>query len=62
MASKKHYTVENIQYDTDGRKVELPTTLTIPVPEHIEDDEVEEFLSDEISNKTGYCHFGFSIK
>jgi len=60
--SDKTYIVTNIKYDTDGAKVKLPKTLTITVPEDISDpDEVVEYISDEISNETGYCHMGFSI-
>lgn len=59
--SDKTYIVTNIKYDTDGAKVKLPKTLTITVPEDISDpDEVAEYISDEISNETGYCHMGFS--
>ena len=53
--------VSNIKYDTDGKRIKLPKTLEINVPDDIEKDEIEDFLSDEISNITGFCHFGFSI-
>ncbi len=52
------YEVTNIQYDTDGEEVDLPSTLTIDVPNDIED--VEEYISDEISKQTGFCHLGFN--
>lgn len=55
------YKVTNIRYDTDGQKVELPRTLDIEIPDDMSSDEIEDFLSDEISNLTGYCHFGFSF-
>jgi len=56
-------TVYNIEYDTDGEAVELPTELEIEVPNDITDEEdIEEYLSDEISNITGFCHKGFLIK
>lgn len=59
----KKYLVTNIQYDTDGQKVKLPKTLEITVPEDIqEEDEITEYLSDEISNQTGFCHLGFSFE
>jgi hypothetical protein len=54
--------VTEIQYDTDGYVVDLPTTLEIGIPSYIEEDDVEEFISDEISNITGFCHFGFNFK
>jgi len=35
--------------------------LEIKVPEYIkEPEEIDEFISDEISNITGFCHKGFS--
>lgn len=55
------YTVRNIKYDTDGEEIDLPRELEIDVPGYIEEDDVEEYLSDEISNITGFCHFGFNI-
>lgn len=55
------YTVNNIEYDTDGEEVKLPKTLKIEVPSHIQGyEDIEEFISDEISNITGYCHKGFN--
>ena len=56
-----NYKVTNIKYDTDGENVSLPTELNIEVPTNLEDGhEVEEFISDEISNQTGFCHKGFT--
>ncbi len=55
------YTVTDIDYDTDGEKVDLPKELIIDVPDDITDEyEINEFISDEISNQTGWCHSGFS--
>ena len=54
------FIVTGIKYDTDGEKVDLPDSLEIEVPDNEED--IEQFLSDEISNRTGFCHFGFSIE
>jgi hypothetical protein len=60
---KRKFVVKGIEYDTDGEEIDdLPETLTITVPEDIEDDDVEEYLSDEISNITGFCHKGFTIE
>jgi len=57
----KTFQVTNIQYDTDGAKVDLPKSLTISVPDTLTDtDEIEEFVSDEISRITGFCHEGFN--
>ena len=56
------YKVTNIDYDTDGENVELPESLDITVPDEIEDHyEINEFISDEISNQTGFCHNGYSV-
>lgn len=56
------FLVTNIEYDTDGEKVDLPTELEIEVDEDITDyNEQLDFISDEISNKTGFCHFGFVV-
>ncbi len=56
------YKVENIKYDTDGEDIELPEVLEITIDDSITDQEdIEQILSDEISNITGFCHFGFSI-
>jgi len=44
----------DIKWDTDGEAVDLPTELTVDV------ENVEE-IADALSNKTGWCHLGFSI-
>lgn len=55
--------VKNIQYDTDGIEVELPSELLIKVPsEYTDVQDIDDFISDEISNITGYCHFGFDVE
>ena len=54
------YIVTDINYDTDGKRIKLPKTLNIEVPDDLEKDEIEDFISDEISNITEYCHFGFT--
>ena len=55
------YTVTDIKYDTDGELIDLPTVLEIVVPVEIEDGyEINEYVSDEISNITGFCHKGFN--
>jgi len=54
--------VTEIQYDTDGEVVTLPTQLEIDIPSDIEEDDIDDFVSDEVSNITGYCHFGFEMK
>jgi hypothetical protein len=58
--------VTNIQWDTDGDKKlaqSLPNQLTINIPKDIvSDEEIDEYVSDEISNISGFCHYGFKIK
>jgi hypothetical protein len=55
--------VTNIQYDTDGEVVDLPTQLEIEVPSDlVEEQDIDDFVSDEITTFTGYCHFGFEMK
>lgn len=46
----------NILWDTDGEKIELPTEIDIP--EGITDDEE---IGNYISDKTGFCHYGFEL-
>ncbi len=56
------HVVYNIEYDTDGEKIELPNRLEIELPDDTDPEDVEQLLSDEISNITGFCHFGFLIE
>ena len=57
------YIAENIKYDTDGAKVNLPRKIEVNVPKDITDEfEISEFISDAISNSTGFCHKGFSTR
>ena len=59
---KNTYTVSEIEYDTDGEEVDLPEILTIKVPNDcVNEEEVYLYISDEISNRTGFCHKGFVI-
>lgn len=55
------YVITNIEYDTEGHKPKLPKRMTIAVPAHVKGyEEIETFISDTISNRTGYCHKGFA--
>lgn len=47
----------NIKWDTDGENIDLPEKIIIP--NNIKDD--IDAISDYISDKTGFCHNGFSI-
>ena len=61
------YTVTDIEYDVDGYDIDeianLPKTLKINVPDdlNLKDYEIIDYLGDEISNITDFCHKGFSI-
>ena len=54
------YEVSNIEYDTDGEDIDLPESLTIVVPADFDGYEADEYISDKISDMTGFTHFGFS--
>ena len=58
------YKVTDIVYDTDGENIpDLPQELLINVPDDLLDDSDKvEFISDEISNITGFCHKGFATE
>ena len=47
----------NIQWDTDGETVILPSEITIPSG-MIDEDEISDYLSDQ----TGFCHTGFCLE
>lgn len=61
--NKKRYLVNTIIYDYGSelkglRKPKLPTEIIVedvPVDIQKDTDELEEYLSNEISNKTGFC-------
>ena len=60
------YIITDIIYDIDDENDvntdDLPQTLTIHVPNYIGDDyEIDEYISDEISNITGFTHKGYSV-
>lgn len=53
----------NIDYDTDGENVELPQEIFIFIPSIFDtQEEIEEFISDEITDITDFCHFGFEYE
>jgi hypothetical protein len=55
------YYIHNIEYVTDGELVDLPTEMEIIVPDRLKnEEEIKEYLSDNISNLTGFLHLGFS--
>ena len=59
------FKVYNIDWDTDGEDVDLPNEVEVDVPAEIVaygDNEVEDFISDYLSDEYGFCHNGFNIK
>lgn len=48
--------IYGIAYDTDGEDIALPEELVVEVKDH---EDVEDELSDIISERTGFCHKGF---
>lgn len=56
------YRCFNIVWDTDGRRVRLPKEVVVEVEADLEDGELEDALSDAISDKTGWCHKGFDFE
>lgn len=56
------YTVTDIKWDTDGENVDLPNEVNVYVPDELDEQiEIEEFISNYITNETGFCHFGYSV-
>ena len=64
---KKRYYVYDIEWDADEKDLNhLPKTLTSEI--EIENDkdynaqDISEMISDDISNRIGFCHYGFKYK
>lgn len=58
----KTYRVTNIEWDTDGLEIDLPTdfSISVDVEKNMTEDEIGERISDSISDVYGFCHFGFN--
>lgn len=57
------FIVTNIKWDTDGEDIDLPKTILVNVnPEDLEDEDISDILADEISDRTGFCHYSFSYE
>jgi hypothetical protein len=54
-------TATNIRYDTDGKDVDLPTTLTLEVDDTWFADDPDDCVCQAISDKTGWCVLGFDL-
>lgn len=53
-------TAYNIRWDTAGEDLDLPRTVHVEL-EAEDDEELEDLVSDELSDRTGFCHFGFDL-
>lgn len=56
--------ITNIKYDIDHDQSigSLPDSLTLDIENVDDTEELYDRASDLISDKTGFCHFGFSLK
>jgi len=63
--------VFNIEWDTDGEDAEIKTEMEITVPQSCFDDVnekdsmidiIEEYIVKEVSNISGFCHYGFDYE
>ncbi len=62
----KKIIVSNIEWDTDGERVNLPTKVIIrrPSPELLEDAEnggYDDLVCDYLSDRFGWCICGFAV-
>ena len=57
------YKVTNIKYDTKDTS-DLPKEIYVNIDdsEELEDYDIDEIISDAISDTTGFCHKGFSFE
>ena len=53
--------VTNIKWDAEDDVSDLSTTMTVPVPVGLDDEDAEEFIADYLTDKTGITHDGFRI-
>lgn len=57
--------VTNIVWDSEGEDIGM-TELNVEISDDeladMDNQDIEDYLSDEISNISGYCHLGFSIE
>lgn len=62
--SIKSYKVTNIDWDTDGEQLNLPSEclINIEVSSDITEKEVEESISNAITNMSNFCHNGFNYE
>ena len=53
--------VTDIKWDAEDDVSDLSTTMTVPVPVGLDDEDTEEFIADYLTDKTGITHDGFRI-
>lgn len=51
--------VSDVEWDTDDEEVDLPKEFTLTV-DHYDDTDLDDEVSDAISDEYGFCHFGFN--
>lgn len=56
------YRVTDILWDTDAEDVVLPEEVIVAVADDADPAEVEDILSDEITEQTDWCHRGFAYE
>jgi len=57
------YRVFNIKWDIDDGEASTPAEMFVDVPaEEMAADDIEQYLTDEISNITGWCHNGYEFE
>jgi len=55
------YIVTDIDWDTDGEDIDLPSELEIDILDDMDSEDIEDYVSDSISDITGFCHYGFTL-
>ena len=62
---KKTFNITNIIFDADSPEelegVSTELTIEVDTSQFENDVELEEYISDEISNQTGFCHAGYCV-
>ena len=57
------FRVYDIDWDTDGEDVDLPNEIEVNVPAEVVDyDDVNDYISDWLSDEYGFCHNGFLLE
>lgn len=53
--------VSGIQWEADDEEdiQDLPTEMLLNVPDDVADEDIEEFIENELSNQSGFTHTGW---